>query len=272
MSPEEQIQRLAAFPRSNPNPVMEFDADGSMTYCNDAARHLATSFGADSVATILPPETRSLISACLTTGENVINLQTKVQKRTISWSFIPIAQSKTVHCYASDITDRLKLEAQLRYSVKMEAVGQLAAGVAHDFNNILTIIQGHADLLAHHPGLSPVQDKSARQITAAAERAGELIRQLLTFSRKQVMQQRFADLNEIIENLSPMLRGLVGETVTFAFDAAPNLPALLLDISMIEQAIVNLVLNARDAMPQGGKLTLTTSRLALEPVASVLNP
>ncbi len=272
MSPEEQIQKLAAFPRTNPNPVLEFAADGALTYCNDAARHLAASLGADSVAAILPPETKGLIADCLRSGENIMNLQSKTNQRTLAWTFVPIADGKTVHCYATDITDRLNLEAQLRYSVKMEAVGQLAAGVAHDFNNILTIIQGHADLLTQVPGMTPPYEKSARQISAAAERAGSLIKQLLMFSRKQVMQQRYFDLNEIIGNLSPMLRGLVGEHIVFQFDPAPNLPALFVDVGMIEQVLVNLVLNARDAMPRGGRLTLSTSQQALEPVSSVLNP
>ncbi|MGA2175980.1 MAG: ATP-binding protein [Verrucomicrobiota bacterium] len=272
MSPEEQIHKLAAFPRTNPNPVLELAADGAMTYCNDAARQLAASFGADSPAAILPPGTKALIGDCLSTGENIMNLQTKMQQRTLSWSFIPVVESKLVHCYATDITERLNLEAQLRYSVKMEAVGQLAAGVAHDFNNILTIIQGHADLLHQFPGLPAACEKSARQIAAAAERASQLIKQLLMFSRKQVMQQRCFDLNEIIQNLSPMLRGLAGEHINFLFDAAPNLPALYLDVGMIEQVLVNLVLNARDAMRSGGQLTLSTSQQTLEPVSSVLNP
>src|SRR5208337_2945386 len=97
----------------------------------------------------------------------------------------------------------------------------------------------------------------------AAERAGKLIKQLLMFSRKQVMQQRNLDLNEVILNLSPMLRGLVGEQIVFRFNATPNLPAVSADLGMIQQILVNLVLNARDAMPNGGQITVATSRQAL---------
>jgi signal transduction histidine kinase/CheY-like chemotaxis protein len=272
MSSEEQIQKLAAFPRTNPNPVLELAADGTMTYCNNAARRLAASLEADSPADILPAETRALIADCLRTGENIINLQTQMRKRTLSWSFIPIFESKIVHCYASDITDRLDLEAQLRHSVKMEAVGQLAAGVAHDFNNILTIIQGHAELLSQLPDLPIAGENSARQIAIAAGRASQLIKQLLMFSRKQVMQQRHLQLNDIIQNLMPMIGGLVGEQIVLRFDPAPNLAVLCVDAGMIEQALVNLVLNARDAMPRGGRLTLSTFEQVLEPVSSVLNP
>jgi two-component system cell cycle sensor histidine kinase/response regulator CckA len=272
MKTKERIENLAQFPRHDPNPVLEFSADGTLSYSNDAARHLATSLGHDTVASILPPETVAIVGQCLATGRNKTNLQSTVQNHTIAWSFIPIPDTKTVHCYASDITERLNLEAQLRHSVKMEAVGQLAAGVAHDFNNILTIIQGHSALLLQADPLPPQHEKSIQQISSAAVRAGKLINQLLMFSRKQVMQPRYSNLNEIISNLGPMLQGLVGEHVAYQFFPADNLPPLYVDLGMIEQVLVNLVLNARDAMPRGGRLTLRTSQQTLDPVASVLNP
>src|SRR5580658_1306284 len=272
MNAEEQTQRLAAFPMTNPNPVLEFAADGSMTYCNQAGRNLAASLGCESPATLVPEDANAIILECLARGESRMNLQTTVRDRTLSWSFIPVPGSQLVHCYGNDITERLNLEAQLRHSVKMEAVGQLAAGVAHDFNNILTIIQGHAELLIQTPHLSPKCENSARQIAVAAERASQLINQLLMFSRKQVMQRRQVNLNDIIQNISPMLHGLVGEHIVFEFNAAPNLPPLSVDVGMMEQVLVNLVINARDAMRGGGRLTLTTSQQVLEPVSSVLNP
>ncbi|HEY3861494.1 MAG TPA: ATP-binding protein [Verrucomicrobiae bacterium] len=272
MNPEEQTERLAAFPMTNPNPVLEFSADASMTYCNEAGRKLAASLGAASPASIMPPDLKAIILECLSTEEGALNMQTTGQGRTVSWSFIPVPGRQLVHCYGLDITERLNLEAQLRHSVKMEAVGQLAAGVAHDFNNILTIIQGHAELLMQTPNLTPRGENSARQVAAAAERASQLINQLLMFSRKQVMQQRQVNINEIIRNISPMLHGLVGEHVVFEFDAAPDLPALSVDVGMMEQVLVNLVINARDAMRGGGRLNLATSQQTLEPVATVLNP
>jgi signal transduction histidine kinase/CheY-like chemotaxis protein len=272
MNPEERTQRLAAFPMTNPNPVLEFAADCTMTYCNEAGRRLAASLGAESPASIMPENLEAIILECLLTGESSLNLQTTTQNRTMSWSFIPVPGNRLVHCYGSDITERLNLEAQLRHSVKMEAVGQLAAGVAHDFNNILTIIQGHAELLTQTHGLEPKCENSARQIASAAERASQLINRLLMFSRKQVMQQRQVNLNDIIQHISPMLHGLVGEHVAFEFHAAPDLPALCVDVGMMEQVVVNLVINARDAMRHGGRLVLTTSRQVLEAVASAPNP
>jgi two-component system, cell cycle sensor histidine kinase and response regulator CckA len=272
MNPTERTQQLAAFPQTNPNPVMAFAPDGQMTYFNDAARKLAVSLDADSPSAMLPADIQTIIAECLLARDNVTSLQTTFRKRTLSWSFIPVVDDQIVHCYAADITDRLNLEAQLRYSVKMEAVGQLAAGVAHDFNNILTIIQGHADLLLQAPESIAENEKSIRTIADAADRAGQLIKQLLMFSRKQVMRQRNIQLNDVIQNLSPMLRGLLREHITFQFNPASDLPLLCADVGMIEQVLVNHVLNARDAMPRGGRLTITTTHEKLEPVCAVLNP
>ena len=269
---EEKIQKLAAFPRTNPNPVLEFSAEGKMTYSNDAAQRMAASLGKDSLLPALPPDTQIIIVECLLSGQNKINLQTSQQGRTISWSFIPNTASKTVHCYANEITDRLNLEAQLRHSVKMEAIGQLAAGVAHDFNNILTVIQGHADLLLHSPKVTPETEKPLLQICQASERAGKLIKQLLMFSRKQVLQLRFVDVNEIISNVSKMLQRLLGEHVQFDFIQGQNLAPLYADGGMIEQILLNLSINARDAMPGGGRLIISTAQVVLEPMASILNP
>jgi two-component system, cell cycle sensor histidine kinase and response regulator CckA len=272
MNNEERIQKLAAFTRNSPNPLLEFSSDGALAYYNEAARHLALLLGHEDVAAILPPDNTGLALECLLTGESRTNLQTTMQQRTLSWSFIPIAETHTVQCYVNDITERLNLEAQLRHSVKMDAVGQLAAGVAHDFNNILTIIQGHADLMLQSQTVEGANEKSVKQISSAAQRAGKLIKQLLMFSRKQVMQPRHVNLNEIVTNLSPMLQGLLGEKVAFQFFPGPNLPALYVDVGMIEQVLLNLVINSRDAMPEGGRLTLSTSHQTLDPVAVVLNP
>src|SRR5271154_4952515 len=175
MTPDERIQRLAAFPRTNPNPGLEFSSDGALTYCNDAARRLAASLGNDSVLSLVPSNISQIVTETLLTGENRTNFHTVVEGHTVSWSFIPLVENKIVHSYATDITERLALEAQLRHSVKMEAVGQLAAGVAHDFNNNITIIQGHAELLSHAPELAAKSENSLHQIAVAAERASQLI-------------------------------------------------------------------------------------------------
>ncbi|HKW30637.1 MAG TPA: PAS domain S-box protein, partial [Verrucomicrobiae bacterium] len=155
---------------------------------------------------------------------------------------------------------RKHLEDQLRQSQKMEAVGQLAGGVAHDFNNILTVIQGNASLLLD-PQLDPAERSGcSRQIVQAAERAASLTRQLLIFSRKQVMRPANVDLNEVVANLTKMLRRILGEDIVLQTNYAPDLALIHADAGMIEQVLMNLLVNARDAMPTGGQLSIGTSK------------
>ena len=158
-----------------------------------------------------------------------------------------------------DITERLMLEAQLRQSQKMESVGQLAAGVAHDINNILTVIQGHAGLLLNAVPPGADSARSIKQISAASERAASFIRQLLTFSRKQIFRSKIIDLNAVLQNLKGMLPRLIGEDITLETHCQPDLPCIQADTGMVEQIVMNLAANARDAMPKGGKLQITTS-------------
>lgn len=150
-------------------------------------------------------------------------------------------------------------EERLRQAQKMEAIGQLAAGVAHDFNNILTVIQGHAGLQLARGNLAPEALESFQQVSAAAERAASLTRQLLAFSRKQVMQRGPVDLNQVIGRLTKMLRRLIGEHIELSIATAKDLPVVRGDATNLEQIILNLVVNARDAMPKGGTITVETA-------------
>ena len=268
---ESAIEKLAAFPRRNPNPVVELAASGEITYSNHAAENMAQSLGGTSLEDILPSEAGPIVQECLRSGASR-NLQTSHGTRTVAWSFVPVPESQVVHAYATEITERLNLEAQLRHSVKMEAVGQLAAGVAHDFNNILTIIQGHANLLLETAAGAPEQAKPLKQICVGAERAGNLIRQLLMFSRKQVMQPRHLDINEVLRNLIRMLQRLMGEDISVEIIDQPGLPGVYGDTGMIEQVLMNLAVNARDAMPRGGNLTITTGLQAFDQTVTLLNP
>ncbi|HZR17834.1 MAG TPA: response regulator [Verrucomicrobiae bacterium] len=157
---------------------------------------------------------------------------------------------------AEDITEQIKLENQLRQAQKMEAVGQLAAGVAHDFNNILTVINGHASLLlAAKPPESPDR-RSLQSIAAAADRASKLVRQLLTFSRKQFIQVQSLDVGHALASIAEMLPRVLREDVAVEIKAQPELPPINADAGMIEQMLMNLAVNARDAMAGGGRLAL----------------
>lgn len=155
-----------------------------------------------------------------------------------------------------DMTAQKRLEEQLRQSQKMEAIGQLAGGVAHDFNNILTVIQGHASLLIAGAGLTGVSARSAQQIAQAAERASGLTRQLLTFGRRQFMQLKALDMNEVVGNMTKMLARLLGEDIALQISYFPQPAPIHADASMMEQVLLNLAVNARDAMPKGGQLAI----------------
>jgi two-component system, cell cycle sensor histidine kinase and response regulator CckA len=163
-----------------------------------------------------------------------------------------------------DVTERVALEERLRQSQKMEAVGRLAGGVAHDFNNLLTVILGYSQILAEGvPAGSRLADSTA-QIKSAADRASGITRQLLAFSRKTVMTPRVVNLNDIMLNLDSLLRRLIGEDIEVLTVPANDLGSVTADPGQIEQVIMNLALNARDAMPHGGKLTLETSNELLD--------
>jgi PAS domain S-box-containing protein len=163
-----------------------------------------------------------------------------------------------------DVTERRQLEEQFRQAQKMESVGRLAGGLAHDFNNLLTVIGGHADLL--HARLAP-EDPLRRRITLiqeAAEHAADLTKQLLAFSRKQVLAPKVLDLNAIVIEIEPMLRRLIGEDVDLVTEPARGLGSVRADPAQIKQILFNLAVNARDAMPQGGKLTIETENVELD--------
>jgi two-component system cell cycle sensor histidine kinase/response regulator CckA len=160
-----------------------------------------------------------------------------------------------------DVSERVELEEQLRQAQRLESIGRLAGGVAHDFNNLLTVISGYAEVL-----LEREEGKSTEltQIAAAAERATILTRQLLAFSRRQILLPRVIELNDVVEGLTAMLTRLIGEDIELEATLAPDLDSVLADPSQLEQVLVNLVVNARDAMPEGGKLTIQTANVELD--------
>ena len=164
----------------------------------------------------------------------------------------------------SDITDRKKLEEQFRQAQKMEAVGQLAGGVAHDFNNLLTVISGYSQLLLRSPELDDSRKGLVREIGKAGERAASLTRQLLAFSRKQVLEPKVLDLNALITEQKKMLSRLIGEDIELVTVLDPHVHNVKSDPGQLEQVIMNLVVNARDAMPHGGRLTLETHNVVLD--------
>ena len=163
-----------------------------------------------------------------------------------------------------DVTESRALEEQLRQAQKMEAVGRLAGGIAHDFNNLLTAILGYAQLAAARLKQEDPMRIELSEIEKAGQRAADLTRQLLAFSRKQVLQPRVLNLNEIVGDTDKMLRRLIGEDIEFTTSLKDRLGSVRADTGQIEQVLVNLAVNSRDAMPKGGKLTIETSEVELD--------
>ena len=179
------------------------------------------------------------------------------------WQLVPVfaADGRHTHWIAviRDMTDRRGLEEQLRQSQKMEAVGRLAGGIAHDFNNLLTVIRGNADLLRETDSGAEGYTELIDDVRGAADRAAGLIRQLLTFSRRQPARPEVVDLNAVVADLAGLLRRLLGERVSIVTQPHPAPVRVRMDRGQLEQVVVNLAVNARDAMPTGGKLTIGTS-------------
>lgn len=202
----------------------------------------------------------------LRSGKSVRNVETRIRRKDgeerttlLSAEQICLGAESFALISEHDISQRLTLESQLRQAQKMEAIGHLAAGVAHDFRNILTVIQGHANLRLLTPNIDPKLAESLTQITEAVERASNLTRQLLAFSRKQIMQLEVINLNRLVDNLTSMLSRLIGEQVTLKCRFFEDLPMIEADVCSVEQVILNLAVNARDAMPGGGQLVIATS-------------
>ena len=180
---------------------------------------------------------------------------------------VPVA----VQGSARDITERKRAEEalrasqfQLQQSQKLEAIGQLAGGVAHDFNNMLTAIIGYTDLSLRRVGLENPIRRNLEETKKAAERAASLVRQLLAFSRKQILEPKVLDLNDVVKDMEKMLTRLIGENINLATRLEPDLGSVKADPCQVEQIIMNLVVNARDAMPRGGRVTIETANITLD--------
>jgi PAS domain S-box-containing protein len=166
--------------------------------------------------------------------------------------------------YIRDLREEKHLQAQLLQAQKLEAVGRLAGGIAHDFNNLLTIIGGYTDVLLDREEVTGIDRVALSEIRAASDRATDLTRQLLTFSRKQIVKPQIFDLNRVVGDMDRMIRRLIGEDIELRTILKTGLSPVMADLAQIEQVIMNLCVNARDAMPDGGSLTLETNELDVD--------
>jgi PAS domain S-box-containing protein len=271
---EQQEQRWRALVESAPDPIMiigrahqiEFANRGLTPETSDAeviGRRLEELFDPES-----HPPVVEAIERVFATGEIVaLAASTSGPRGRLHHDLRlgPIGdhgQIERLMSISTDVTERRALEHQLRQSHKMQAVGTLAGGVAHDFNNLLMIILGACDLAALNAELAPQTRALLDEIAGAAERASGLTRQLLAFSRQQLLEARRLDLNELVAELSKLLARVLGDDITLVLDLDERGCWIVADPGQIEQVIMNLVVNARDAMPEGGRLTITTRATA----------
>jgi two-component system cell cycle sensor histidine kinase/response regulator CckA len=276
---EESRVRLAAIVESSEDAIIGKDLHGTILSWNAAAERLygysAAEARGQSIQLIIPadrPQEGQEILERIRRGEHISHFETiRIGKNRnpidVSLSVSPIKDASGTIVGAStiahDITERKRQQQQLLQSQKVEAVGRLAGGVAHDFNNILTTIIGYCELTRDRLSADHDARANIEEIAAAAERAASLTRQLLAFSRKQTLQPKVLDLNAVVGNLDKMLRRLIGEDVELLTKLAPNLQRVKADPGQIEQVIMNLAVNARDAMPHGGRLLVETANASL---------
>jgi len=217
-----------------------------------------------------PQERAKLLEAVLE-KERVQGFETQFRRRDgevrmieRSSERVELAGETCILSVIRDVTEHKKLEEQLRQAQKMDAIGQLAGGIAHDFNNLLGVIIGHGELLLERDDLAPAPRKKVEQINEAAERAADLTRQLLAFSRKQILEPRSLNLNSVVSQAETMLHRLIGENIELLTRLEPALGTIKADPGQLTQVIMNLAVNARDAMPKNGTLTIETANVEVD--------
>lgn len=272
--------RIRAIVNTAPDGIITIDEQGMIESFNPAAEKIfgyqAAEIIGGSIAMLIPLPAEELglspenyldtVQATITTKSREVVGQR--QDKTIfpldlAISEMRLGGQRILTGIVRDMTERKQLEDQLRQAQKMEAVGRLAGGIAHDFNNILTVITGNCSLILDDLSFDDPLRRDIEQIKRAGERAASLTRQLLAFSRKQILQPRVINLNTVITSLESMLRPLIGEDIELHTFLESNLGQIKADPGQIEQVILNLIFNARDAMPQGGQLTIETANVHL---------
>ncbi|MBX3399008.1 MAG: PAS domain S-box protein [Gemmataceae bacterium] len=258
-------------PRTPGNPII-YANPGFQRMTGYSAEELIGLDGRFLIGAFTDPATVAEVDGALRDGHDcAVEMELQRKDGTPFWSSLTIspmremAEAPPTHFVAvlADITEKRRLESLLRQSQKMEAIGQLAGGIAHDFNNLLTIITGYGELVLDTTPKEDARRPYLEEIVQAGERSTALTRQLLAFSRKQVLAPKDLNLNDVIRQTEKMLRRIIGEDVVLETRLAPNLATVRADPGQVEQVLLNLAVNARDAMPRGGRITVSTANVEL---------
>jgi PAS domain S-box-containing protein len=265
---EEEMRRLARFPEENPHPVLRVSLKGKLLYANPASSALLESWGCRT-GDVIPEHWHKLAVEAISAG-CPSEAEAQFGAHIFCLTITPIPGETYLNIYGRDITGRRqaeaekwKLDKQLRHSQKMEAVGQLAGGIAHDFNNILQAIMGYGEMVKMELEPDSRAGEGLDEILKAAERAAALVSQLLLFSRNNSFSAHPLNLNKTVVNLLKMLQYLLGERIYLTTQFGGVISPILADEGQIEQLLMNLCLNARDALPDGGKISISTENVNL---------
>ncbi len=256
---QEEIIKLSRFPNENPYPVLRVAVSGKILYHNKAGTNfLPYICKEDNVE--LSVEFMQLVQDCFNSGE-LCYQEVSCGECLYSIYMRPILEEHYVNIYGVDITDQRRIEKQLRHSEKMQAIGQLAGGIAHEFNNQLAVINGFSELVMNYPPVydSPKYSSMLSEVIKAGERAADLTRQLLTYCRQKDVSLDTININDVISDMEIMLRRIIGEDVSLSTDLVENPYMMEIDKGQLSDVLINLCANARDAMNKGGRIIVATS-------------
>jgi signal transduction histidine kinase/ActR/RegA family two-component response regulator len=271
MRAEGTIRHLASFPQLSPVLTAEFSRQGELVFRNPAMESAMKRWNIADAARFIPADWLEKLTSPDAIEPGVDVREIELEGRFLEERIVYTPEFESLRVYVTDVTERKQAEAgqaklheQLRHSQKMEAIGRLAGGVAHDFNNLLTVINGYSEMAIQRlPQGDPLKD-DLREVRNAGERAASLTQQLLAFSRHQAVQPRVLDLNAAVREAEKMLRRVIGEDIELTCVLGPAPSTVKADLGQIHQVLMNLVVNARDAMPSGGRLVIETGNTELD--------